>query len=704
MDLDVADHCTTERPVTSWAFQEACQNFEQIGTRLTGKMGLEVCRVEATATLSTGMTVGTSFEISPRLEAKPFAEIASQLGVWESALFDNGELFVAGTRGIAKSTDSGNSFSTLVDQELLPGFSKVSFGLAKAGSVLVAGTMDGYLYSSDGGVSWELRKIRAEGLYRAPSHIEIHQGVIWVQDFESHALIKISISGEVIESITPGEAGGPLAGLPAGGLNEMRSDGADRLYLASNTSGLWFTSDSGISWSNVTTTNAPPFASNQVWDVWPDRESGKLYAATNAGLSVFDGTNWTTISPSDFDGAFTGTFYGIDSFYLNRFRNSVRRVRAQGDKIVIAVTLQSNTTNILISETGGSSWRHENSFTPEPEPSNRFLVNRDIVLWDNAVIVLDQSGLYRSGNLGASWSKVLQTLATNRSPTVQLNGVYTIGSWGSGMNHLEPTGRWRQEFFAVDGHSSGFVMSLERQNNSFFIHRWLSSELERSDDGGATWTPLSPGSNGGGTYFYDILSQGTQLIGAGHNVGFSVSGDNGASWTQFTTANSGLTNNIVYQSHVDSAGYVYLATDLGLTIASPDFTTWSQSFTDTSVAAVSGTGSHVVVGLEDRGIAVTSDRGQTWVEIGTNEGLPSPNVTKFWEHNGVLFAAFNRLLNSSEAIHYSLGFSHDGGLSWEIIRQGSSNNPRGLRACLIKDLLFEATRIVALTDCGIYQL
>jgi len=281
-------------------------------------------------------------------------------------------------------------------------------------------------------------------------------------------------------------------------VNSVYADGTT-IYGATF-GGLGTSNNGGSNWTNYDGSQMAGVG-NLVWGTYASGST--IYAATNNGISIYDGTNWTNRSGN-----------GLGSV-------NVRDVYADANSIIYAATTSVGGSGggVSVSGNGGSSWTTYD--TTDGLGSN------DV----NAVYVVGTT-IYAATTVGlsiyngTSWVTRLegQGLGNNITNGVYADGqnVYVATNWGVSIS--------------TDGGAT-----FTNYNNVTSGDRGLGSN-QIAD----VW-----------------VSNGT--IYAATSGGLSTSTDGGVSWTNYTTAD-GLGNNGVNSVYV-SGSTIYAGTIGGLSIA-----------------------------------------------------------------------------------------------------------------------------------------
>lgn len=127
-----------------------------------------------------------------------------------------------------------------------------------------------------------------------------------------------------------------------------------------------------------------------------------------------------------------------------------------------------------------------------------------------------------------------------------------------------------------------------------------------SDDGGATWTPVSLQ---GEVDFHALAVSGKNLIGYGGGQGLLVSDDGGKSWSD------GAKVQAVALAY--SGDRILATTQAGLQVSTDGGSSFEAVRGAPLLALISGGADETVLGLDPQNMVWRSiDRGETWSEVG----------------------------------------------------------------------------------------
>ena len=266
-----------------------------------------------------------------------------------------------------------------------------------------------------------------------------------------------------------------------------------------------------------------------------------------------------------------------------------------------------------------------------------------VIALHGAFAMDDHSGIWTPLGTGVGSATI-----TNRGMTIIFdptdhNTFWEVGAYnGGGVYRTVDAGQTFHQLGAlthIDALSIDFKDPL-RQTMIAAVHE--SSQLYRSNDGGATWTEISLALPPTVGYLSGpvLLSPNSYLVGSRNDTGSGV----------FMTTTGGATWTKVYQGGVTgypvvpaSDGVMYWARENGGIIASADdAATWTTVADGTVTSAVPinlvglADGRIATLGVTNR-ILASPDRGQTWSFVGPK--LPfSPNGISYSKTENALYA------------------------------------------------------------------
>jgi len=330
-----------------------------------------------------------------------------------------------------------------------------------------------------------------------------------------------------------------------------------------------------------------------------------------------------------------------------------------------------------------------------------------VYVWGNSqytFVACPNSGLYRSSNMGLSFSKV----------SLPVNGRFNIRSFAGNGNYLVCQPNTSEGLFrssnngdswmaANNGLPSNSISKYLVYNNFTFYNIISGSGLYKSTDNGENWIAVNQsigidylgflgnnlighGNSGmilstDGGYNWTVINNGlpqsyssyraiasnstTVFIGVDSNntgIGIYKTSDNGQNWV---TSNNGLTNPNIYSIYTNN-NIIYTGTATGIFKSADNGISWNavnNGLLLTRCGAISSSGNNIIAGFGSEylqgGFYFSSNNGNSWVA--NNEGINSQFVIDLNAKSGTLFAAINGS---------GIWKSNDNGNSWLKVNNG----------------------------------
>ena len=496
------------------------------------------------------------------------------------------------------------------------------------------------------------------------------------------------------------------------------------LYIGTERSGVWKTTDSGTTWTPASTNIVP----SQIFSLAQSADGATLFAGTSSGLylSPASGQIWTpandaqlgivlSVAPdptrhpllfvSGADGKVARSEDGGWSYFGAAAglpaENIVSVVTAPWEK-TYAITaggglfatsdngrnwfaahagvahpavsiaadplrswilyLGTNGGGIFKSESASLTWTASSNGLTSPYV---FSIAVDAITSTN-VYAGTHDGVFKSTDAGATWTRASSGLAAGRVTAVVVSPTSPAVVYAS----IEDAGIYRSSdgaasWVSISGSlplGGAMPLLVNRLNPSQIFAGTAAQGVYRSDDAGATWQ----GSSLGMTLFVRGLAldprQPSTLYAGSLGAGVFKSSDGGSSWTSV-----GLRDLNVFKLGIDphQVQTVYAATSRGLSRSTDGGVTWRSLGQRASYVHA------MVVDPRDRrrlfigttaGLVYRStDGGETWEPAGT--GLPAFTVTALAidPADGTLYASPER---------QGVWRSVNGGTSWTLMTAG----------------------------------
>jgi photosystem II stability/assembly factor-like uncharacterized protein len=493
--------------------------------------------------------------------------------------------------------------------------------------------------------------------------------------------------------------------------------------------GIWRSMDGGQTWVNTTAASGLPDDQPYTDVIMDPSDPEHLFTAIgNPTGNDADGLYETT------DGGATWTASGGGTFPTGRADGRITLANSPSDplRLYAAITRGSGINSgmlyrFLRSDNGGASWvtltgipnylgqqgNYDTTLAVDPTNPDRVyaagqggpgavIESMDAgVTWtgiavgesgmdgphnDHHAAGFDANGLYLDGNDAGIWRlddpDVGAIHWTDLNTNLQLTTFIGIaldpadptiaygGSQDTGTEKYTGDPAWYQ----VRPNDGGYVR-VDPANPQTVYHEYFGISLERSDDGGATWTTKTTGISGSGNFYLPYVldpSNPTRLV-LGTNRVFETT-DGGDSWTPLSTVgmngwtvNSPIDSVAVAPSDVNTiyasaGGHVFVTTDHGGSWTQIDVPGYTGHFFDIQVDPGDSQTAYAVSGVFGGGhVFQTTDAGQDWVDISGN--LPDLPAHSLALGTGSLY------LGTDAGVY----FSQDGGTTWNHLGDGFPN-------------------------------
>ncbi len=516
-----------------------------------------------------------------------------------------------------------------------------------------------------------------------------------------------------------GLGGGVITGLARSG---------SYVFAATISYGVVVSSDQGQSWQTYQN------ELNGVYVFELATYKNSVFAATNAGLysSTDNGQSWnfggfglpptlTCIYPdgdtlwcgSDRNGVFMSTNGGASwtarNYQLTVLSMDHQCIAREGGRLMIG-TYGGGT---FFSSDRGASWVNRSNGLGDLVVSCATIVN-------GVCFAGTLSGLYRSVDFGANWTKCSTPLKLHAVEFVRAaHGDIYIGSDGAGVLRSSDNGlTWNvvdpaagitpvcildagpelmvgytlsKLRHSTDGTNWSLLSTLPFELNCYFA-ALDGSKAYCAVNGGGLFASTNDGTNwnlsSDGLYTTGILSamrSGSDYIVGCSSNGVYLSSDNGMTWNQ---RSSGLPAIQITALTELSSQFIAGTRGNGLYRSADRGQQWSKIPTvglqDNTIQSLALIGSTLFAATQQRGVFSSTDNGSRWTAV--NSGLTDTRIGTMVQSNGVLFLA-----TASEGVFSST----NKGTNW-------LKKSNGLRGSYVSALAAFADNVICATEDGIF--
>ena len=442
---------------------------------------------------------------------------------------------------------------------------------------------------------------------------------------------------------------------PVGGTVACLTTDGTSLYAGTQGSGVFYSSNSGTSWTQVinglnsTFINALTMSGSTVF-----AGGGGVFTSTN------NGANWTNLSS------------GIPA------GEPIMSMAANGSTIFAG----TNGDGIYRSLDGGVTWALSNTGLPAAQQIQAIAINGTTIFAGTGV-----NGVYLSVNNGASWTAVNTGLAGIASgiESIAIKGssifaaVHANGAFLSTNNGTTWTA-------VSSGLPNLFVNSFAVNGTDLFA-AMDNNGVYKSTDNGTTWTAA----NGGilNSRVFAVAIMGVDLFAGTNGSSVYASNDNGVNWS---SSSVGLIATNVDALAFNGSNLFAGAYGTDMALSSSSGAVWSDLnnpliFNNYNSFAIGGTG-NVFAGTYGEGCYLSTNNGATWSAI--NSTLSTTGSAMFIKGlaiNGVnLFAG-----TASDGMFLST----NNGTTW-------TQKNTGLTNLNVTSVAINGTNIFAGTNGGVF--
>jgi len=412
----------------------------------------------------------------------------------------------------------------------------------------------------------------------------------------------------------------PTNGPYGGHIFDLAVNASGHVFAASETNGVFRSTDNGSSWTQVTSTEVDPLVINS---------SGHIFAGTNDGvlISTDNGDTWSStglvasgivslvINSSDhiFAGNYFGDVYRSTDNGANwstassgLTANSVEALAVNASDHIYAGT----DVGVFLSTDNGDSWTKTSLAATNV---TAVIVNGG----DDVFAGTISSGVYRSTDDGASWTQVLVTSASVKSFAESAGGsIFAAAAAGGVYRSTDNGDSWTLQ---VDGLRNIYGFAVATYTGGL-VYVGTYGGVYRSANSGDTWAAAS-----GGLMNNEIVSleiNTSDYLFAGTNGdGLYRSADDGANWIH-----TELTNASVPALTINSSGHLFAGTGCGVLRSTDNGDTWTgvdEDLPGPGYNALEVTSTDILFVGTATGVYRSSDNGDNWALVGLSGGYIS---------------------------------------------------------------------------------
>jgi hypothetical protein len=443
-------------------------------------------------------------------------------------------------------------------------------------NIIFACTAGGGLWkTSNGGSSWialtdNLASIGTSGLVINPTDPNIMYlatGDGDGSDTYSYGVLK-SIDGGITWNTTG------LTFTPGTVIYKLQPHATDpNILLAGTNGGLYRTANGGTSWTKVV-------ASGQFYDI-EALSATNMVAVTKGGFyrSTDGGATWVLVTTITSTGrialAVSASNPNFVAALVSNTSNGFKGFYASVDG-GLTYTLRSSTPNLMGWETNGSdsggqawydiciavsptdvnqiivggvnTWKTTNGGTSWSIMTNWYQTStvpamhadqHDLIFLNSTTIyAANDGGIYRSTNNGVTWTDLTNGMSISqlyRASAAQTDTRIIAGLQDNGTKLRSTTGTWSDE---IGG--DGMDCAIDPTNASFMYGTLYYGDIQRSSNGGSSWTSITPSTGTDGAWVSPVLLDpvNPSTIYLGYRD-LMKSTDRGTTWSKITAGQTG---------------------------------------------------------------------------------------------------------------------------------------------------------------------
>jgi len=601
--------------------------------------------------------------------------------------FDTNTMLVgSASGGLWRTTDYGNNWEVLTDDNFTMGIGAVAYNPQNPNSILIA-TGEGYAFgneftagygvmiSHDAGYSWDTTSITTS-LYQSFAGMDIHWNSVDTNKVciaSSFGMYYSSDGGKNYTYVLD-RIGGRLMTDPS---DPNRLYFTARYYNATYPGGLYISTNSGASWTFGSNNGLPPpdefgYASISIHPTY----NHIIYISVSQSPVEGTGPLKGLFKSTDYGATFSQIIPSIDYLCYHPPYQYI----CQGWFANTILISPSDTSRLFAggcrlwtSSDGGSSWEAcdvnsaGTAYTVHPDHHQTFFhpLSGDL-------IDCNDGGVNYSSDNGETWNNISDGLITHQfysiafaktDPDVVIGGTQDVGTFSSTSAH---TGGWNND---RSGDSFGHVID-HTDENTWYGTNFMNERRMKTVNSGENWFQINNGTSGADQWRMPMVMHPTDnytLLSSNNDFIYKTV-DGGLSWSAVSfTGNIGtleydkLNNNLVY-AHQLNGGTMYRSVNGGNSWTQLDS---SPGYPITDLATdpwIEGT-IYATIGSfeEDEQVFISNNRGDTWSSVSSN--LPKvPCLT----------IAVSTINNQEIYVGTDIGvwMSQDGGVSWEDFNEG----------------------------------
>jgi PKD repeat protein len=479
--------------------------------------------------------------------------------------------------GLWKSTNGGASWTTNTDQLSVIGCTDLAIDYTNTNTMYLAtGDGDagdtysiGILKSTDGGATWN-----ATGLTwtvnqgRTISRLQIHP--------TNPQILLAATSNGIFRTTNGGTSWTQTQ--TTNSFKDMEFNPADPNTVYATGTRFFKSTDNGVTWTQITSGLPTNTQTNRMAIAVTPANAAYVYVlagnASNSGFyglyrSTDNGTTFTQRSstPNLLGWSSTGADTGGQSWY----DLAIAASPTQQDVVIVGGV------NIWRSANGGTSWTINGHWTGTGAPYVHADIHDLIFLPGSGTTYFsgNDGGVFKTTNSGGAWSDISNNLCIAQ--------IYRIGLSGSNAS-LHITGHQDNGTNLRNGASyvetmggDGMDCFIDRTNNNVMYGEQYNGSLNRSTNGGGSWSGITTGLSGNAAWvtpwYQDPSVANTIYVGY---TNLFKSTNQGTNWTQLAALPASPGGTIVdFRVAPSNNQVIYVARSTGLFKTTNGGTSWT---------------------------------------------------------------------------------------------------------------------------------